>query len=63
MDCPECAETILRALHIVPTEANLDLYFPSKNGAGRCPTLELMEMCNVLDPTNPHIKQTQEIGV
>ena len=57
------AEVLLRALNIPNTKDNLDLYFPERHGQGRCPTLELMELCNVLDPTNPHIKNKKEHGV
>ena len=57
------AEAILRALNIPVTRENLDFYFPEREGKGRCPTLDLMELCNVLDPTNPHIKKTKEVGV
>lgn len=56
-------EAILRALKIPATQSNLDVYFPERSGAGRCPTLELMELCNILDPTNPHIKKRKEVGV
>jgi hypothetical protein len=57
------AETILRALGIPVTKGSLDLHFPERERLGRCPTIELMELCNVLDPTNPHIKQKKEYGV
>jgi len=58
------AEAILRALQIPVTTGNLDEYFPVRKGKGRCPTLELMELCNVLDPTNPFAKkQKGEVGV
>jgi hypothetical protein len=57
------AGAILRALAIPASIENLDLYFPEREGMGRCPTLELMELCNVLDPTNPHIQNRKEHGV
>jgi len=57
------AEVVLRALAIVPTKANLDRYFPYRARKDRCPTLELLELCNVLDPTNPVIKKTKQVGV
>lgn len=57
------AEAVLRALNIPVNKANLDLHFPERDGLGRCPTLELMELCNILDPTNPHIKKKREVGV
>ena len=57
------AEAVLRALGMPATGAVLDRYFPEREGTGRCPTLELMELCNRLDPTNPHIKQKREVGV
>jgi hypothetical protein len=61
---PEDAEVILRALSIAPSRENLDLYFPHRWSKGRCPTLELMELCNVLDPTNPVAnKRKGEAGV
>lgn len=58
------AELILRALNIEVTRENLDTYFPHKKGRGRCPTLKLLERCNVLDPTNPIFrKRGSEAGV
>lgn len=57
------AEAVLRALNIPATKANLDLYFPERKGLGHCPTIDLMELCNSLDPTNPHIKNKKEVGV
>lgn len=58
------AEAVLRALNIPVTAANLDLHFPVRKGKGRCPTLDLMELCNVLDPTNPFAKKKKgEVGV
>ena len=60
---PGDAEVILQALNIPAIKSNLDLYFPEREGLGRCPTLELMELCNVLDPTNPHIQKKTEVGV
>lgn len=49
------AEFILTALDIKPTGGNMDHYFPLLEKEGRCPTLELMELCNVFivggDPT------------
>jgi hypothetical protein len=47
------AEAILRALGVEHTVEMLDLYFPHIEEKDRCPTLELLELCNVLDPTNP----------
>ena len=63
LDNPADAEAILRALSIPTITANLDLYFPVQGERGRCPTLELLELCNVLDPTNPVIKNKKEHGV
>jgi|GEM_PF-1801976 len=65
LDRAEDAAAILEAIHISATEANLDEYFPPRGAAGRCPTLELMELCCVLDPTNPiHTEeQRNETGV
>lgn len=60
---PGDAEAVLSALGLAATPRNLDLYFPVLKGKGRCPTLELMELCNKLDPTNPHIKKRREVGV
>lgn len=57
------AEAVLHALGIPTTEANLDAYFPIRDEAGRCPTLWLMELCNILDPTNPHHKKGREVGI
>jgi hypothetical protein len=58
------AEAILRALGIPATRQNLDRFFPERKGQGRCPTLELMELANVLDPTNPLAKKRgSEVGV
>ena len=58
------AQAVLRALNIPITKENLDLHFPERPGQGRCPTLELMELCNVLDPTNPFAKKKKgEVGV
>lgn len=57
------AEAVLRALGIPATEGNLNRYFPRLKGKSRCPTLELMELCNILDPTNPHLKKKKEAGV
>ena len=57
------AVEVLRALGIPPIESYLEAYFPLRNGSGRCPTLALMELCNVLDPTNPHSKNGREVGV
>lgn len=58
------AESVLRALDIEVTRANLDTYFPLRKGRGRCPTLALLERCNVLDPTNPFFrKRGSEAGV
>lgn len=63
LDEPKDAERVLHALGIPATKENLDRYFPERGGQGRCPTLELMERCNVLDPTNPHVKNKKEHGV
>ncbi len=65
LENPDDAETILRALGIPATEATLDLYFPHRKGQGRCPTLALLELCNVLDPTNPIGKKNKkgQVGV
>ncbi len=64
LDSPLDAEAVLRALNIAPTEWNLNLYFPIEEGQGRCPTLDLLERCNVLDPTNPVFKKRKgEAGV
>ncbi len=60
---PGDAEAVLRALGIPRMQRNLDLYFPVRKGRGRCPTLDLMELTNVLDPTNPHVKNKKEYGV
>lgn len=60
---PEDAMIILCALHVPYTEENLDEYFPVQNGRGRCPTLALMERCNVLDPTNPCHTFKWDIGI
>lgn len=59
----EDAPAVLGALNIPVTKENLDTYFPERRSVGRCPTLELMELCNILDPTNPHIKKEQQVGV
>lgn len=56
-------ELILKALKIAPTIQNMDRYFPERPGLGRCPTLKVMELCNVLDPTNPHVKKKRMVGV
>ncbi len=58
------SESVLRALNIEVTRANLDTYFPLRKGRGRCPTLALLERCNALDPTNPVFKKKKgEAGV
>jgi len=58
------ADDILRALNLEVSPENLDRYFPHRPDQGRCPTLELMELCNVLDPTNPVAKkQAGQAGV
>ena len=58
------ADRVLRVLGIPATSDNLDHYFPHRKGKGRCPTLELMELCNVLDPTNPVARKRRgETGV
>jgi len=64
LDNPADAEAVLRALNIPPTEWNLNFYFPKEEGQGRCPTLDLLELCNVLDPTHPIFKKKNgEVGV
>lgn len=64
LEDPTDAEATLRALGIPATADNLDIYFPLLDEHGRCPTLELLERCTVLDPTNPHHKrQRDEVGV
>lgn len=64
LDNPADAEAVLRALNIPPTEWNLNFHFPVEKGQGRCPTLKILERCNVLDPTNPVFKkQKGEAGV
>ena len=61
---PAHARVVLEALGIAATEVQLDRYFPRRTrDAVRAPTLELMELCNVLDPTNPVIKKKKEVGV
>lgn len=58
------AEVVLRALNIPATAQNLDLYFPMRGVAGRCPTLDVMELCCViLDPTNPLARKRSMVGV
>ena len=57
------AEAVLRVLSIPATQSNLGPYSPEREGLGRCPIIDLMELCNILDPTNPHIKNTKEVGV
>lgn len=57
---PGDAEEILRALNIPNTQENLNLYFPERKGKGRCPTLDLLELCHqYLDPSG----QQREVGV
>lgn len=34
-----------------------------QDGKDRCPTLELLERCNVLDPTNPLFEGKKEVGL
>ena len=65
LEKPDDAEAVLRALGVPTTTGNLDYYFPTRPGQGRCPTLELLERCNVLDPNNPMSKQNdgREVGV
>lgn len=63
LSLPSDARLVLFALRIAPTDQNLDRYFPERVRLGRCPTLELMELCNVLDPTNPHVKKKKMVGV
>lgn len=61
---PGDAVKILSALGVPLTAADLDQYFPVRKGHGRCPTLELLELCNVLDFTNPFFrKRGSEAGV
>ncbi len=60
LEYPEDARAVLYALSIQPTERNLSLYFPMRKGR-RCPTLALLERCNVLDPTNPMLKKERVI--
>lgn len=57
------AEVILQALRIPVTERTLNLHFPLREGLGRCPTLALLELCNALDSTNPHVKNKKMVGV
>ena len=57
------AEVILQALNIPVTKGNLDLHFPEREGMGRCPTIDLMELCNVFDPTIPQIPNKEESEV
>ena len=65
LDTPADAEAVLRALGVPTTAGNLDYYFPVRIGLGRCPTLALLERCNVLDPSNPMARQqgAREAGV
>jgi hypothetical protein len=64
LERPGDGVAILRALCIPVTGENLDTYFPKYPMYGRCPTLALLELCNVLDPTNPlFLKQKGEVGV
>jgi len=63
LDHPEDAAAVLLALHIAPTQKNLDHYFPLRGKAGRCPTLELLELTSVLEPTIPQIRSKKEDGV
>lgn len=46
------AQAVLRALGL-NAQACINTYFPHIAGKGRCPTLELLELCNTLDHTNP----------
>ena len=59
------AQAILHALGVKATSTNIEHYFPHRGSYGRCPTLELLELCNTLDPTNPTLKQKRlrEAGV
>jgi hypothetical protein len=58
------AAAILRALGIPAHVEELDRYFPVREGCGRCPTFELLELCDMLDPTNPRAKKAKgECGV
>ena len=64
LECAIDAEAIFHALGIPSTKGNLDFHFPERPGQGRCPTLALLELCNVLDPTNPLVKkQARNHGV
>lgn len=65
LDQPDCAAAVLRALSKDVSLENLDRYFPVREGQGPCPTLEIMEMTSVLDPTNPIHKRGSgtEVGV
>ena len=63
LDNPADAEEVLRGLDILATRENLDQYFPKRKGQGRCPTLDLIELCNALDPTNPYFTNKRECGV
>ena len=57
------ATIILEALDIEPTGGNLDHYFPRLDRGRRSPTLELMELCNCLEPTLEGIVGRKEVGV
>jgi hypothetical protein len=64
LDEPGDGAAVLHALGMAATAANLDRNFPRRGAGDRCPTLALLERCNVLDPTNPYFKRlTQEVGV
>ena len=52
LEDPTDAEAVLHALGILVTAGNLDYFFPEQPEKGRCPTLALLERCNVLADTN-----------
>lgn len=52
LESPGDAQAVLNALAANIGEC-IDIYFPYVEGKGRCPTLELLELCSMLDPTNP----------
>jgi len=55
---PSDALTVLVALAIEPTDANLNHYFPIHGERGRCPTLDLLELFSHLGT-----KSGSQIGV
>ena len=63
LDDEQDAVKVLSALGIPSTQANLEYHFPRNKRGKRCPTLDLMELTIVLDPTNPHVKKKREVGV